>query len=408
MSKQMPVRQLDEFELLFTRIGNYGPDSAEYAGVINELALSSAYSALCAKHPVLSGCIRRNTRGYELAVPGEHVGQIVTLDGGVDELRSKMLSYRVHSDYYECSRLIHTRGVGGGIVTLAVNHAVVDGSALFAYVNELWEMYTAISTGNKIQIECSQNLPRSFAELWQERWHKSKRNLDRGTYVEQLEQRECNDHGIYLERVVSLNEDETASLISSAKRHNVSVHGVVCAAILVALRSLSNSTTPEKMEIHSAVNLRDRVAKSVGRTETTNFAGFHVAGIEIEPADDILRLAAELNKQFKSALSRGEIMSIRENRQFFESSIGEHLSPVTVSNIGVLTELKTPPGIEIVDRIKFAFGGDKAPSARPVYGVLTCGGRLKILGDYPSAYFSDSDAQAVSDRIEHDLHMWDS
>lgn len=390
-------RKLDKFESLFTEVGLYGPDTVEYEGVIDELALSSAYSALCAKHPVLTGGIRRNNLCYELVVPGERGAQVTTLDGNEETLQRELLSARVNSDYYPCSKLIHSRGTGRGLVTLCVNHVVADNHVLRTFCGELWEMYTKISTKGRIDIECSLELPRSFAEVWRELWSDVESNLVA------TRPGQGNDNGVYVERRIILSKADTENLISRARKRGVSVHGIVCSAILVALRSQYSGSSPEKMECHSAVDLRNRVNGSVGATEVTNFVGVHVGEVNVSPDADMWMLGADLNRQLKAAIENHEIVSLMERRRFVDTPIPDHLSPMVITHIGVLPEVEAPPGIRIVDRVKGFLEGDRAPSATPAYIVLTYGGRLKIISDYPSCHFEDRDVEQVTEAIRGNL-----
>ena len=397
------VRPLDRFETLFTRIGNYGPDTAEYEGVIDELALSSAYSALCACHPVLAGQIRRSQSHYEIAVPAANSNQIITLEGDEDTLRRQLLSIRESSNCYDCSKLIHIRGDHWGLLSLVIHHAIADYKALGTYFNKLWQLYTDIYKHGKTEIECTSSLPRSFLELWTERYQDGSLSPTR-TPLRQPGIPEKN--GIYLQRTVRLSQTETSHVLASSRTYNVSVHGIVCGAILIALRELHDGDDPAKMECHSVVDLRNRVNPPVGATETTNFDGLHVAELEVSPQDSIIALAEDLNRQLMTALdSPNSILTVAERGRFIETPIEDHLSPILVSNGGVVPELETPPGVRILDRLKGFLGGAPAPFSTPTYAVLTHLDRLKIIGWYPSGYFTEEDLSMITDRIIHLLRQ---
>lgn len=391
-------RYLDNIEARFIGPGLYPADIAEYQGFLDETALSSAFNILCAQHPALSGLIRRKHQRYQLYVGGDRAAQVRVVDGDENTLRQQMYSLGLRANV--ASELLHVRGIRKGHVALCASHAIFDYPSFGALFNQLWRYYTQIVNCEKISIEFTPALPVSAEKLVRERWYQhSSRDS-----APPLQIRKRQHSGIFIERTVTLNEESTTRLADSAHAHETSIHGLVCGAILIALRSRGTTDEIAQMACHSAVNLRTRVSPRVGETETTVFQGLHRADVMVPANGNFITVGSEVKKQLAVDIRRRRLRLLHEAPNFeLKTPLEKHLAQALISNWGSLPRLTQPSGLRITDRVKGQFSGWETSAICPTYVVSTYEGRLKIIGGYPSTYYSEDDVEKIVERITKQL-----
>lgn len=365
-------RYLDDIEVECASWKQANLQVTEYRGRVHEEALAHAFELLCDQYPVLSARIRIDNRGYLLYVQPHHRPEFKVFDG--DELALHQEALRPWDCAHAVSELLLVRTESGGYVALRADHAIADAATIYAMYTDLWRIYTQIVCGGDVAIDTGTLLPVSPLKLLDQRWEGdgSQPSLALNDFVghstagySRLEQEiPPKPH----QRRIRLSEENTASLVSTARDHELTVYALVGGAILVALAA---EWTQTPLVLLTVVNLRNLLAPRVGPTETTNLFGYHVAEFATPLADDPIAVGRDLKLRLETAIAGGDlrIPRISEQRAHFSAHI---------SSNGIVPSFPQPEGLKIIDFKVIHDGGFSFPSF-PLHGVYTFEGRLSIV-----------------------------
>lgn len=367
----------------------------EYLGDLDPEALARAFALLCDHHPILRGRIRYDGVGYLLYVPNDHRPELAVLDGNRVTLQRE-----IHGPWdpeRAVARLLIIRGSRRGYVALRIDHAILDGRAWVAVIDELWRLYTGIAMGIDMRVESGTSLPCAPSDLLKQRWICPKLDtLERVTYTSKHK-----DFGDNLQRRIQLTTEQTTRLLTLAHSVETSVAGLVSGAIVVAQRGQDTSASPPPMVYLAPVDLRNRVSPPVGPTETTNFVAWHCAQISASAIVDPITVGRAIKDQLDAAIVRRELL-LADPAQMIYAPEGIHLKDrltrVFVSNSGVIPQLTLPAKMTIKD-IQIP-GRKSAPARFPAHSVRTYDGRLTIQSGYPSRFFTGKEASQIINRTE--------
>lgn len=396
-------RRLDIVETSFTNTRNFPCEIIHYEGSVDPIALRTAYQLLCCRHPILLGTVGDNEDGFNVAVRPDDPCAIVSLEGGEVELRREI--HRTSRESLSVAKLILAQGNGSGFLCLCVNHAFCDYAVLGTMFNELWEYYVSTVANKYINLQCRLSLPDSPETLLHERWKTSETHKPstKNSHTKN------NRSSIIRERTLRLSSHDTAQVVKCSKENNLSIHSLVCSAILRSLRREESSSAPAPMVCRSAVDLRNRVAPPVGSTETTVFIGISRETVVIAKGTHPINIAESLHSQLNRAIATRELMMVWEPSPRREPSpLQPHFREILVTNIGVLKPLREPPGVNISDRMIGWLEGQQVPWLwiNPHYMIATYHGRLKVIGAYPSEYYTENDISDITDHINDHLHSF--
>lgn len=403
-------RDLDAIESLFTlKAGAYPTDVVRYEGAIDVHILETAYRLLCIKYPVLTAVVDHDSVPRKVTIPSERKSSVAVIDGTRESLVSEL--QRLCADPGIAAELIVGREEGRGCVALAVNHALFDYPSFGALFNELWDLYSKLIAGEEVAVPGGGNaLPISPAKLIRERW-------DRG-YVEpefaaqiqatadlrKLFTRDPSRENVTRESTIRFTHEQSDAVRSLCRRAGVSIHGVVCGAILLAQRANHDLDSPLPMLCMSAVNLRLRVTPCVGETETTVFQGIHEARLTIGRDASCIRIGYQIKRLLEQDVHRRDLRMISDvgASRMNDVNHGDIADACTVTNWGKLGRIRHPPGIRIIDRLEGLFQ-HRPGGLVPCYLVSSYEGRLKIIGMFPSASYSADGMNRTMDRIGNTL-----
>lgn len=385
--------RLDGIERLFVGTGNYPCDIAEYRGSLDESALALAYRELGDRYPALSAKIIVDEAICDFHRISENDDRLKFIDG--DSLTLQRETRELREQDCDGSRLITVRtGSGSGFVALCVNHALFDFPSFGFLYNKLWEIYTNIRTARKGSWAATSSftptLPMSPERLIIDRWRGRPCTVPnaRVTSLEGTQRRRV------IQSIAEFDSVETLRLIATARRHGMSVHALVCAAILITLRDHSTHGGEETMVCRSAVNLRNRISPKVGEAETTVLQGFHHADAKVPFRANLYKVGRDIKKQLDLDIANSSLEMIWDRVSYPSNSILEkRIVRVTVTNWGVLQTLDQPPELRLIDRMK-GWNQNEYVSwigRNPVYVLGTYEGRLKIIGMYASSDFTDAE-----------------
>lgn len=383
-------RYLDESEEY--RKNWWAGPTVEYRGNLDSSGLRYAYEVLCTRYPELLSRIRFDGQGYLLYTAQDcHPGIIVRYGSEVEYLNEISLS----RDYQSAvASLVLIRGHDHGFVMLAVNAAINDGARLVVILRELWDIYTEVINGVNVPLFSGAHLPAPASAVLNS-------SGSTPSLASRREGRSTLATCPVIQRHVQLGADETSRLIEAARANNTSVHGLICAAILVAQRSLSSLDGEALMHCWSLVNLRrGRASSNRSQGDVTGLVGHHVAIVNVGNADTLIGISRSVKEQLESALARGDIgtETLESPPAPVETLLEQRLALAVVSNVGVLPALGHPSELEFIG-MRFPLLGNPALTPLfPSYGVRTFSGCLSMRIVYPDQLFTEVEVDCIKAR----------
>ncbi len=332
--------------------------SAQLQGPVDIDALSEAFDALLEGHPIL-------TAHLEPGADGRH--QFVTddlLPPGIDVIRLDDPHAQApppRFDQYEA--LVHLRlAIRGEQVqpTLYVHHAVADGHHMYTLIEELLSYYTDLVCNGSIGEVAVAPAPESIEAVLADRGieKQPRSGVERfmpAMFAYDLPPSRRADTAATPASPVpvpvvwsGLSEGETEAIVAFGKAHELSLHTVLSAALLIAEWQLRGRTTIPVPYVYT-VDLRYFLSPPVSATGCTNPIGVATYLAEINHNTSVVELARDIAATFQADLADGVIQQSRL-----------HLSPqyvgnppglpdiVVLSNNGLVPPVRTPPGLEVV------------------------------------------------------------
>lgn len=381
-------RYLDNLEAKLK--GSAPSFTAEYQGYLDEKALARAFELLCARHPVLSGRIRRDDKGYLLYVPPDHHPRIMAIDGDIRTLwREAHQSWDITR---AVAQLTLIREKQRGFVALRADHSIVDGTAVIALFDELWQLYTDVANCLDVSADAKASLPSSpYRALQCRAGVRFSSSLLDATGTPDVTR--CKA----IERRIHLSEEKTARLIAAARTEHTSVNTLLCGSILVALRAQGRQTERTPMVCWVPIDLRNRVTPPVGATEFTSFSTRHKVEVAVPANGDPIAVGREVKKQLESAIARRELSMepIQSPPPRVETTLEQRLATVLISNVGVIPKLVRPAELVITD---YLIPANPMMVMFPCYAIYTYEGCLNIQVLYPSDFFTNGEVEQLVKR----------
>lgn len=370
--------------------------TVSYEGRIDEGILARALERLCRRHPVLSARIETDQHGQLLRAQPSLGTKLVVLDG--DEGTLGELANTPLNPSTAVAQVVLVRNSVGGLLGFRLDHSIVDASSAMSMFRELMEIYQSILNGVDPPPNPHLGIPVSPVDLLKERWLSD----DSTTEVEKPSFRAepvvtCRA----INRSISLGVRETEQLVDAARKHETTVHALVCGVILSSLRDqfCEFSKRAEPMVCWSVVDLRRHVKPPVEATETTVFLGYHKADLSIPINADIGAVACDIRSQLdialagrKVSLNPADVLTYDMHR-----SRTPYCTSIFVTNGGIIPSVPSPPGLQIREFV--LPHPNEMVARRPIpYRVLTYNSELKIMYSFPSSFFADNEVDQFSRR----------
>lgn len=330
---------------------------AHLRGPVDIDALTDAFDALLAAHPVLAAHLERDVDGRHQFVTDDLFPpeiEVVELDGATGEPAAPQM------DQHES--LVYLRlNIRDGQVqpTLYVHHALADGHHMYTLIEELLSFYTDLVCTGTLGEVAVHPAPESIEAVLADRGiqKQPRSGVERfmpAMFAYDLPESRRADTDFKPESPVRvpmawarLTEEETDHLLAFGQDHELSLHAVLSAALLMAewqLRGRSNIPVPYTYTI----DLRYFLSPPVSATGCTNPIGLATYLAEIDHDTSIVELARDIATTFQTDLAEGIIQQSRL-----------HISPqyvgnppglpdvVVLSNNGLVPPVRTPPGLEV-------------------------------------------------------------
>lgn len=381
MNSAVISRALAPSEAMFAGNRSTVAYSAYGTGAFDIDALTTAFQALVRGYPVLAAQIVPDENGYALRrvprTPALRVGARTDLPAA---------GFAIVEPDAVCAVNIAQHD-NGFRLTLLTHHSIADAAASLHYLEALCALYTrVIETGSPGTVS-AHPLAMSLEQFL----------TDRGFDVPELRESASPRTPAALGATVAvrhgrtrLGHEATARLFATTRAAGLTVHGIVCAAIVLAAYDVSGSNEPETYTVVSSVDLRARAGSPIGAEAGTVIQGSDTATIEIGPeGGDPVRIGRAVLDSLTQGLAR------RTAHQAFlrPQNIGRQpiANPLMVTNWGRIPVLRLPIGARVHDFRASASGlrTERAAAAPPSFFITTCDGRLSL--DHPVWVSDESD-----------------
>ena len=351
------IRKLALSEEMLAETHNFVGLAAHVKGPIDIDVLSDAFDTLLEAHPVLTARIERGRDGRHQLVADDllHSGiEVVEVDGPDAE------GPPPHFDQSES--LVHLRLTirdGQPHPTLYVHHALADGHHMFGLIEELLSYYTDLVCNGSTGPVTAQPAPESIETVLAERGiQKQQRSgIERfmpALFAYDLPPSRRADTGIKPASPVRvpmvscrLSESQTRDIVELCRAHQIGLHAVLSAVILMAewqIRGRLNIPVP----FIYTVDLRYFLSPPVSATGCTNAVGLGTYLAEIDHKTTVVDLARGIAETFRADLDEGVIQQSRLH--FSPQYVGN--APglpdvVLLSDNGLVPPVRTPPDVEV-------------------------------------------------------------
>ncbi|WP_448404019.1 phthiocerol/phthiodiolone dimycocerosyl transferase family protein [Mycobacteroides chelonae] len=381
MNAGATIRPLYPSEAMFAGNRSTVAYSAFGSGALKIDALTTAFRALLASYPVLSAQIVSAGHGYAL----QYADHPPALQIGTSTALPRE-GFTIADPDAVCAIDVAQTGTDFRL-TLLTHHSIADAGAALRYLEVLCTYYTrVVETGSAGTIR-AHPLALSLEQFLAARGYvipgageppapRAETAVDATVVVR---------HGR-----TRLGREQTTQLFDAAHAAGLTVHGVVCAAILAAAHTLSRSQGAVTFGLTSSVDLRTRTAAPITAAQGTVIQGVDTAILAVVPDDDPLRLARAVLDSLASGLADHTVHQV-----FLCQPQRQHPcieNPLMVTNWGPIPALRLPEGLRVHDfraTVRGRHIGLRATTLPPSFFITTCDGRLSI--DHPAWVADESD-----------------
>lgn len=385
------MRVLGASEQRFVRAGTYTGRSVTVVGGLDTTALGAAFSALQQAYPVVTCRIAEDAtgRGYLLR-PGEHSLAGMTASPGDPDI------VRIPAEPIDPAKQLAYLDVvlsdrGRSRVTLFAHHSIADAGHCVELLSRLWDFYT-----DYVESGTTTVVPHDYPQSLE--WHAAARGIARSSIsgfedvtrplpsevaVIPPEPAISAPATLVRPRRIMLDEAATGRIIGLGRYPDVTVNGLVTAALLRAFAS-EKSGDPVPLGCLYPVDLRTRLEPPVPRAEGTNMAGLASFAAEVDRCADILELAQRISSRLRHDLAEGIVaQSVLHFPDYFGATrIHSLTGHVAVTNTGAVPAFRLPATIALTDYEIVYLSAHPRPSAGAsaavTFLVYTFEGRLTV------------------------------
>ncbi|WP_327321220.1 protein kinase [Streptomyces sp. NBC_01210] len=389
--------------------------SCTVRGDIDEKLLAAAFAAKVAQHPPLRSRVRHEGKGYFLETVGEtELPRLTVRPNGPSAFTNELnASLPIGGPLV---RAVLLRGDIEHKVVLVLDHVITDGHSAIALQHAMWRTYSALVDGTcDTKGNAAESWPPAVTDLlppWsaKEAEHYLARRTEnvRRCPVSLLPyEAACTDIAGHRPRVevqrVLFESGPTTRLVRLAKAADMSVHGLVSAAFLIAIRrQLGGEAGTRSLGCLSPVDLRSRLTPPLKREAMVPAVSSYLDVLHVAEDTDPLELGREVTANLKSAIDRGDIA--REIRILPELvwNPGLMTASVIVTNMGAVDDPLVPNTLDITDVRLIPARDHYYPEAGrgPVMGcVVSFNNRLGIELPYSSECFSHKQIRDLSSSV---------
>lgn len=393
-------RRLDTLEVQV--LGEAPAHVLEFSGTLDIGTFERALRELCARHPVLHARVHLDGQRFSFRSSPDYVARVAVLNGNTKTVR-QVIS-QTWDPFEALTSVTVVRRSHNDLLIFRSDHAIADGSAKIALLNELSQLYASALDASDLCGPRPTVLPIAPTKLLTSRTSlaPSARTLEKISLRKITEGMPPSNPAH--QEVFTFNKTETTKIIRLAKVHGVSVHALICAAIIATHRKHSPIAGNADIACVSAVNLRQRVRPHVEPTETTNLIGAHIAEVSVPKKPSVVAIACELRRQLEVAVRSqivlmpwdwDKILSTPAN-----SPIEQHLARVSISNYGHIPKMTHGPAATVLDIKRLT---NTTPATFPFVAIQTYVDELTLQAVYPSTFFESDQVRRICKEVKGTL-----
>ena len=379
-------------------------------GTVNPLILQKAITIVLQMHPLLSSEIQQADTGYYFSTR-ETVDDEVTVIGAVNkDKRKQIILSELNKPLTKMSMVRFTLLLEQRIgiiksqnITLltTTQHAVSDGISCIALQEQIWKVYAEIADNQSPAITSFPLMPAienlipthfSSAELqdYIDRYAATSKQYQPFT-VKPADLGDATVEISYVRKKFTLKQ--TRAILDHCKAHNVSVHGMICAANLLALRDLFGKDGQLDLSCHSPIDVRSRLTPALANNAMFS-AAIGCAHVQaVSPETSLWTLAEAVSNTIKNHIESGDIfkslLTYKETR--LKSKLATSFG---VTNVG---KVDLPRPSRKLKLISMSFI-PRIPLPMLTASVITSGDKLTITYPYAKPFYSATTIKKIAEQ----------
>lgn len=274
------IRRLAPSEEMFAAGEVFIGYVARVSGRLDLTALTAAFEAVVRAHPILRARIESSADGGRVFTATDAAPPIFVADGDPE---TPLTAGKFDQRTGVCGLCV-VRDRDTASVTLVIHHSIADAFHAFVIVTEFWAGYRD-AVGADTPEPPAHGFPEPVEHLL------AARGIEKMTLpgaanasaAPQVPQPRDDEYPALRTTRCLLTREETAALVALGHRENVTVHGLVSAALLRTEAEIRELPLTGLLYLYS-VDLRTRVSPEIDATEGTNVLGF---ANYLSPASDV-------------------------------------------------------------------------------------------------------------------------
>ncbi|MET8778460.1 hypothetical protein ABZV58_25945 [Nocardia sp. NPDC004654] len=308
MSTASVIRPLAPSEQMFAFGEVFVGYSTRVSGRLDLSALSTAFDAVVRAYPILGARLEATgTGGHVLVASPGAAPEISVVDGDPEQL----LAGAKFDQSVAVGALCVVRDGDTASVTLVIHHSVADAYHSLAILGDLWSFYRAAAEGRPLVAEVHP-YPDPVEVLLAARGIEkfptpaAAAPAPQSAAIPAAPAPDDIAPGYPMPQTTRcrLSEEATARLVDLGHREQVTMHGLVSAAILLMEAEVRALPLTELMYLYS-VDLRARVSPPIGLTDGTDVLGFANYVPSAEAGTTLIGLARGVCDTLRGAVASG-------------------------------------------------------------------------------------------------------
>ncbi|TQM33552.1 phthiocerol/phthiodiolone dimycocerosyl transferase family protein [Nocardia bhagyanarayanae] len=308
MSTASVIRPLAPSEQMFAFGEVFVGYSTRVSGRLDLSALSTAFDAVVRAYPILGARLEATgTGGHVLVASPGAAPEISVVDGDPEQL----LAGAKFDQSVAVGALCVVRDGDTASVTLVIHHSVADAYHSLAILGDLWSFYRAAAEGGPLVAEVHP-YPDPVEVLLAARGIEkfptpaAAAPAPQSAAIPAAPAPDDIAPGYPMPQTTRcrLSEEATARLVDLGHREQVTMHGLVSAAILLMEAEVRALPLTELMYLYS-VDLRARVSPPIGLTDGTDVLGFANYVPSAEAGTTLIGLARGVCDTLRGAVASG-------------------------------------------------------------------------------------------------------
>jgi len=388
-------------------------------GDVDEKLLAAAFAAKVAEHPSLRCRIEQAGEACVLQPLEEpDLPGLVVRPGGPTAFSAELNTPLLMGG--PLVRAVLLRGEAEHTTVLSVDHTISDGHSAIALHDALWRTYSALADGKSITpagaggswpdpvTDRLPPCPKEELEQYLARRIERTRRFPIAALPYEAVETDGAGHrqGVDVRRVL-LQPGQTTRLVRFSKAAEVSVHGLVSAALLIALRrKLGADANARALGCLSPLDLRARLTPPLQREVMVPAVASYLDVLEVTDDADPLSLGRQVTANLHAAIERGDFIQEARILSLAVSNPALLTASVIVTNLGCHPSPPTPRGLDVTDVRLIPVREHYYPEAGkgPLMAcVVSFDNRLSIELPYSTECFSHEQIREIRNSVQTTL-----